>query len=278
MPFPGISGLWPQQNTFVPLRSNTLNATARMGGFTIATLFYSLRTGNDRLRVQVSNPWSSTIVVNAAYIGRPTATGVVYNFATTPTLLTWNGGSTSFTLGPGQTLLSDILEPYFVQTNMLLTANIAGTRPSSYNIGYAGAQPNSRNVTFTSYAPGVGCRITAAARNTTTSVITFTTSSANNFRVNDTFYFSNGTISDLTAGTIYFVKTRPTTTTFTLSTTLGGPVFTRSTVPTLSGTIYVGLQTAGQISRAAGYPAFVVGTSPNNGTQTLFSDILGGDS
>lgn len=280
MPFPGISGMWPQQNPLVPLSSRTFIYQATLGGMTVINVFQGLRTGSSKLALRVQNNATTAITLNGTYIGPRIAVGQPYAFASTPTLVTWNGGSTPVTIAAGATVTSDELD-YAITSTLLVATNVGGNKPSDANARYIGNLPQTSNLTYTSYQTN-GCSIRSSTRNTTLGAIVFTTTVPatttarnHNLRINDPFYFGNGTITGLTAGTIYYVKSVPSLNTFTLTTTPGGPVFYPASNPTITGTVYLCPQTAGIQAKAAGYYPFALGANDaNSGVQSIFSAIL----
>lgn len=64
-----------------------------------------LASGN-KIRLTVEAPYTANGTISAAYIGNSATTGNAWNFADTPTLITW-AGSTSLTLVAGNIYTSD---------------------------------------------------------------------------------------------------------------------------------------------------------------------------
>lgn len=96
--------------TWSDLRRLTTEISDSTGysGYTIRCVYDPGATKNaTKVRISFKSANSGGVVMGEAYVGKQAASGDAYDFATTPTPITWNGGSTTCTIPANTSQQSD---------------------------------------------------------------------------------------------------------------------------------------------------------------------------
>lgn len=109
MIFPIVPSYVPP--AFLPAFNYTLNTNSgvQSGAATIVQKYQAAAIGKTggRIKLVVMTSSVAPTTLSACYIGRSATTGNAWNFAASPTQITWNLGQTSLTILSGQTITSD---------------------------------------------------------------------------------------------------------------------------------------------------------------------------